>query len=70
MINLSSGINAYSTTDQISRPPVENQAPPGYGTTGEPVKRICYRQDGHFRQGPFPVKKCPSRRLLVRSGGG
>ncbi len=28
MINLSSGINAYSTTDQISRPPVENQAPP------------------------------------------
>ena len=28
MITLSSGINAYSTTDQISRPPVENQAPP------------------------------------------
>lgn len=28
MITLSSGINAYSTADQISRPPVENQTPP------------------------------------------
>ena len=36
MINLSSGINAYSTTDQISRPPVENQAPPATEQQGSP----------------------------------